>query len=223
MFVERNYSYEQCKSIKIYTGICLSLLLPFAIKSIMDVTKMPIAAAITAWIICGIVLRRIITRSNPYFHPKTRNALIETIILTAGFILAAYVLFRGIDFNPGEITINKDIIINIILFAILNGVFEQLILINIYDLAGCDYQIFGLLFSVIYVFLVNCIFYSKFLPVTLEKDYIFYISQAIVMIVPLIIYSKTKDITIWTILKIIYNILIVLFYGFGYNMFLYIK
>lgn len=223
MFVERSYSYEQCKSIKIYTGMLISLLLPFAVKSIMDVTKMPAAAAIIYWFICGIVLRRIISKSNPYFHPKTRNVTIETVILIVGFILSGYVLFRGIDFNPGEITINKNILINIVLFAILNGIFEQLILINIYDLAGCDYKIFGLFFTFIYAFLINYIFYSKFLPVTIEKDYIFYISQAIVMIIPLIIYSKTKDITIWTILKIIYNILIVLFYGFGCNAFLYIK
>lgn len=223
MFVERSYSFEQCKKIKIYTGILISLLVPFAVKSIMDMTKMPAAAAFIAWFICGITLRVIITKSNPYFHPKTKNVPIETFILTAGFVLSGYILFRGIDFNPGEIAINKNILINIVLFAILNGIFEQLILTNIFDLAGCDYKIFGIFFSAVYAVLINYTFYSKILPVTIEKDYLFYISEAIVMIVPLIMYSKTKDITIWTLLKIIYNILIILFYGFGYSTFLYIK
>lgn len=188
----------------------------------MEYTGSPIISAIVYWLAMGLVLKLIVSRRFPYFNIQFRRVWIETIALLIVDAAAFYIYIRESRFSAGSIKINNDILINIIAFALLDGIFEQMVWMNIYELFGHKFRIAGLLFSIISVVLMYNFFWSKFLPIPGNNMQLFILLQVLLYILPFAIYVKTKDLTIWTIQHILYNIMVVLVGSFGFSAFLHI-
>jgi len=125
------------------------------------------------------------------------------------------------EVNPVHIN-TSDMIINLFAFALINGTFEHLVWVNIYDLAGKRKKYLGVIATTVYVGLIHILYWSKFIPAPdVGNTPIFMVNQFLLLFIPLRIYAKTKDLTLWSIQHVIYNILAVAIGGFGISMFLF--
>ncbi|SKA95655.1 hypothetical protein SAMN05443428_1197 [Caloramator quimbayensis] len=222
MFIESTFAREE-KGIRVFAGILLALLFPFAARGLMDVTGIPFISSVIYWLFCGIILRLIMGQRLPYFRPQFKRVWIETLILFLATAISAYFYIRGSGIREININLSKDAILNIFAFSLLNGCFEQLVWMNIYELAGAVYKSVGVIFSFIFVGLIHAFFWTRFMPSPGFDNYIFIASQAVIFVIPFIMYIKTKDITIWSIQHIIYNLFAVLFANFTVSAFMHIK
>lgn len=217
-----NYSMNPLKQnikLKQYIGWFIAIFFPFAARAIMDITKTPFISALIYWVVCGIMLRLHFKKNLPYFNPQFKKVKKELVLLALATVLCAYLYING------SITINiptKELILNMFLFAFLNGSLEQLVWINIFDLAGSKIKLKGYMAVFIYIVLIHVIFWGSFMPVPQTNTLLFIISQAFIYLIPFIMYNKTKDITIWSFQHIIYNLMAVFFTNFGVSTFLHI-
>ncbi|MBC2580914.1 hypothetical protein [Clostridium sp. DJ247] len=209
---------KQNLNIKQYIGWSIALFFPFAIKGVSDVIKLPLLAAVIYWSVFGIFLRHLMSKRLPYFDPKIREVKKEIIILLMITILSVY--FHMSTYTQNNLPL-RDIVLNSLLFAFLNGCFEQLVWVNILDLAGARIKLNGFIAAFIYVTLINSLFWDQFIPMEHNRVIFFIVSQILLNIVPFIIYIKTEDITIWSIQHIIYNIILVILSEFGPEAFFY--
>ncbi|WP_125154137.1 hypothetical protein [Clostridium rectalis] len=211
---------KQNVRVKQYLGWFITFTFPLAVREIMELTKSPFLAALAYWIVCGILLRFTIGGKLPYFKPQWKKVKKETIILFLSTILCGYLYVNN---SVPQHTNLKDMAINIFLFAILNGTFEHLVWINIFDLAGSKIKINGFIASFIYTGLIHMLFWSEFMPTPVVNTWTFLVCQAFMFTIPYIIYIKTEDITIWSIQHIIYNFIAVIFMGFGASGFIHLN
>ena len=221
-YIERGNSIAEDSSVKVFLGICLAVFFPFAAKAIMEYTGAPIVSAALYWLIFGLILKMIVSKRFPYFNIQFNKIWIETIALLIVDAVAFYIYIRESAISFGSIKINQDILINLIIFAVLDGIFEQIVWINIYELFGNKFKVVGLLFSVGFVTLMYLLFWSKFIPMPGNNIQLFILLQILLYALPFAIYIKTRDLTIWTIQHILYNIIIVLIGNFGFSVFLHI-
>lgn len=211
---------KQNLRVKQYLGWFLAVIFPFAARGILDITKRPILSIVIYLGVCGLLLRYIMEKKLPYFKPKILNVKKEIILFTLATIFCGYLYVKGYGGYPINL---KQLILNIFIFAILDGCFEHLVWINIFDLAGCKIKIGGIFATFTHVVLINTLFWSRFLPEPQSNMTLFVIGQSIMLFIPLVIYMKTKDITIWSIQHIIYNLIGVIFANFGVGIFLIFK
>lgn len=204
-----------------FIGWSIALLFPFAALGLMEITKMPILSSIIYYSVLGIYLRIKIDGKLPYFKPQLKKVMLETILFILSAILCNYLyLSGGSSLQP----ITWELIINLFVFALINGTFEHLVWVNIYELAGKRNKYLGVLASTIYVGLIHSIFWLKFLPPTKTSSIVlFVLCQFLIFFIPLRIYEKTKDLTLWSIQHILYNSLAVLFGGFSIMMYMFLK
>jgi hypothetical protein len=207
--------------IKQYLGWFVTFVFPLAAKQLMEITLMPIAVAIFYWIACGILLRYTMYKSLPYFKPQCKKVTKEIIILFLVTFICAFLYNRYNIVTYAKI--NKDLIISVIIFTVLNGIFEPLVWVNIFDLAGNKLKINGFLAAFIYTILMHFLFWNRIISFPQGNRSLFIICQGIMFIISFVIYAKTEDITIFSIQQIIYNLILVLFGGFGVSSFLNIK
>lgn len=210
---------KQNVRVKQFVGWYITLLFPFAAVGITNITKIPLLAASVYWVVCGIILRYCMDKRFPYLHPQFGKVKKETVSLILVTALASYFYIKG---YRGYSVSNSEITINILVYAVLNGVFEQLVWINIMDLVGAKFKILGFVASFIYVILINYFFWLKFVPLPIGYGTAFLFSEALMFLISLTIYIKTQDLTIWSIQHIIYNIVIVISSGFGINALLHL-
>lgn len=206
--------------VKQFLGWSIALVFPFTIWGIMNITKMPIIAAMVYWIFCGVILRFVIDKKFPYFNmqvSKVKKELIFLVIVTA--IICSF--FYGINSSFYKKMPINDQILNLFLFAFLNGWLEQLVWVNIIDLAGCRVKMLGFAASSIYVILIHMFFWFKFMPMPQGNIVLFIFAQGFMYFTGVTIYVKTRDITLWSIQHIIYNAIVVLLTGFGASSFLF--
>ncbi|KAJ50853.1 hypothetical protein BD780_003667 [Clostridium tetanomorphum] len=207
--------------VKQYLGWFITFTFPLAIKELMEMTNRPIIAAAFYWFICGILLRYTMEQRLPYFNPNYKKVKREIILLFLVTFLCGYLYVDWIGYS--KVMINRNLVMNMFIFALLNGAFEHLVWINIFDLAGSKLKINGFMAACIYTVLIHILFWSKFMPIPGLDKVLFLLSEGLMFIIPFIIYVKTEDITIWSIQHIIYNLIIVIFGGFGANSFIYIN
>lgn len=205
--------------IKQFLGWFLAIMFPFAARGIMDSSKIPMASALIYWLICGILLRYLLERKLPYFRPKFTLVKNEVIVLAAVTAVSAYLYRTNVD--PTAVSL-RDLILNGLLFAFLNGWFEQLVFANIYDLAGCKIKLEGIIAAIISIILIYAFYWKNFMPVHLAGSITFLTSQCLAFIIGIRIYNKTEDLTIWSVQQIVYNLFAVFLGGFGINMFIHI-
>lgn len=210
---------KQNVRVKQFVGWYITLFFPFAAVGIINITKIPLLAALVYWVVCGIILRYCMDKSFPYLHPqfgKVKKEIVSLILATA---LASYFYIRG---YRGHSVLSSAIIINILVYAVLSGIFEQLVWINIMDLVGAKFKMLGFVASFIYAVLINYFFLGKFVPMPIGYGTAFLFSEVLIFLISLTIYIKTQDLTIWSIQHVIYNVVIVISSGFGINALLHL-
>ena len=211
---------KQNLRIKQYMGWFISLFVPFTIRGVMDITKLPLIAAVAYWFICGLLLRYLIYKKLPYFNPKIKYVKREIIAALMITLLSVYIYIRGC--NQQSIFI-KGLFLNSFTFALLNGCFQQLVWINVFELAGARIKLNGFIAVFIHVLLINSFFWNEFIAIPSVHTTLFIVLQGVLIIVYFIVYMKTDDITILTVQNIVYNLIIIFFNEFGANLFIYIK
>lgn len=211
---------KQNAKVKQFTGWFIALFFPFSARAIMDITRTPFVSALIYWVVCGIMLRLSYEKSLPYFKPQFNKIKKEISIFLLATILCAYLFISGTIISAVPV---RELILNAFLFALLNGSFEHLVWVNIFDLAGSKIKLNGYIAAFIYVGLIHAFFWGKFMPVPQHNTALFIISQLLIFIIPLRIYTKTKDITLWSIQHIVYNLMAVFFTNFAVSAFLFLK
>jgi len=211
---------KQNLSIKQYMGWFMSLFLPFTMRGIMNSTKLPLIAAVIYWFICGLLLRYLVDKKLPYWSPKIKY--IKREIVAASLLTLLSICFYISDCNQHSIFI-KGQILNSIIFALLNGCFQQLVWINIFELAGARVKLNGFIAVFIHIILINLFFWNNFIAMSNIHTTLFIMSQGFLVIILIIIYMKTDDITIVSLQNVVYNLIIIFVNGFGCNPFIYMK
>ncbi len=191
---------------------------PFAAYGLMEITRIPLLSALIYYGICGIYIRIKLDGKLPYFNPQLKKVKVEVILFAlSGILCGALYLSGEYSIHP----ISLGLVLNLFAFAILNGSFEHLVWVNIYDLAGERKKYLGVIASTIYVGLIHVFYWTRFLPTeTIKYLPLFVSAQMLIFFIPLRIYEKTGDLTIWSIQHILYNCLSVLFGGFTIMMYL---
>lgn len=210
---------KQNIKLKQYIGWFIAIFFPFTARAIMDATRIPLISALIYWGICGIILRLSFEKKLPYFNPQFKKVKKELVFLVLATTLCAYL------FISGATTVKvpaRELIFNAFIFVLLNGSLEYLVWVNIFDLAGSKIKLNGYVAAFIYVFLIHAVFWKNFMPVPEANTIVFIISQVFIFVIPFIVYTKTKDITICCIQHILYNLLVVFFTNFGIITFLHI-
>lgn len=131
--LESNETISSKLGLEEFVGWCIALLFPFAALGLMEVTKVPLLSALIYYGVFGIYLRIKMDGRLPYFKPQISKVRVETVLFIISGILCCYLYLSGASsLQP----ITWGLIINIFVFSILNGTFEHLVWVNIYDLAG---------------------------------------------------------------------------------------
>lgn len=210
---------KQNVRVKQFLGWFIAIIFPFAVYGMMEATKMPIIASIVYWAVCGVLLRYTMENKLPFFNPEIKKVKKEIILVVLATIVCAYLYMKG----SGKVELPpKELYLNAFLFAFFNGCFEHLVWVNIFELAGCKFKLGGFLATFIYIVLIQFMFWGMFIPMPQGNVTLFVFTQALTIIIPFIMYIKTRDITIWSIHRIIFNLLSVFFAGFGVHMFLHL-
>lgn len=110
----------------------------------------------------GIYIRYKPDGRLPYLKPQFKKVKVESLAFLLGAILCSYLYLNGVK----SVKIStSEMFINLFVFALINGTFEHLVWVNIYDLAGQRKKYLGLIASSIYVGLIHAMFWSKFITV----------------------------------------------------------
>jgi hypothetical protein len=215
--IDKTNPVRQNTRLKQYLGWALAIIFPFAARGIVDITRIPLVAALIYWLICGILLRYTLQKNLPYFKPGFKDVEKEIVVLGIATGVSVYLYILGV--NAVRLPL-RELLLNTIFFAMLNGVFEQLVWTNIYDLAGCKVKLMGSVAVLTYIILTQWLFWGQLIPSPQVNTSLFMISQTVMFLIPLLIYRKTRDLTIWSIQRILYNIVLIYFGGFGISMFI---
>ena len=201
-----------------FLGWMIALLFPFTAVGLMNVTGVPLLSALIYYGVFGIYLRIKMTGRLPYFKPQLSKVKVETLLLIFSGGLCGYLyLLAEPNFQP----LTTGLLLNLFVFTLLNGTFEHLVWVNIYELAGKRKKYLGVIASTIYVSLIHTCFWLHFLPTgNIENIFLFVAAQLLIFYIPLRIYVKTNDLTLWSLQHILYNSLTVLFGGFSLWIFL---
>jgi hypothetical protein len=202
---------KQNTRMKQFIGWGMAIMFPLAAKGMSNIIPLALIAVIAYWFFCGIVVRGMVDTKFPYLNIKlvtVKKELAVASIFTAVGI-ALYMTF----YSPTE----KDaieVLLSSVIFVIINSLVEPLIWANIHDLAGCRIRIFGYLAVAVNIFLMYSLFwcnYCLFLPVDYPGNAVL---QVLIFGLPVLIYEKSGDITIWSLQHIIYSTVILHAGGF---------
>ena len=203
---------KQNTRMKQFIGWGIALMFPLAAKGMSSIIPLTLIAAIAYWFFCGIVLRGIVDTRFPYLNIKLSTVKKEIALVL--FFTAVGIALYMIYYSPAE-SDTMEILLSSIVFVILNSLVEPLIWANIYDLAGCRIKIFGYLAVAVNIYLMYSLFwcdYCLFLPVDYPGNAIL---QVLILGLPVLIYEKSGDITIWSLQHIIYSTVILHAGGFN--------
>lgn len=210
---------KQNTRVKQFLGWFIAIIFPFAVYGMMEATRMPIIASIVYWAVCGVLLRYTMENKLPFFNPQIEKVKKEIVLVIFATIICAFLYMKGY----GKVALPpKELYLNAFLFAFFNGCFEHLVWVNIFDLAGCKFKLGGFFATFTYIVLIQFMFWGRFIPMPQGNVALFVFTQALTIIIPFIMYIKTRDVTIWSIHRIIFNLLSVFFAGFGVSTFLHL-
>jgi len=202
-----------------FTGWFIALGFPLMARSLMEMTRIPLLSALIYYGVFGILIRLCVFGRLPYFRISVKNVRSELVLFALSAVFCSVLYIRGVAAPAAP---DGGMIANLFVFALLNGSFEHLVWVNIYELAGWRNQYLGVLACTLYVSLIHVVFWSCFIPSPAGGSaWLFILSQLLVLWIPLRIYVKTGDLTIWSIQHILYNMLAVLIGGFSLGMYLH--
>lgn len=202
---------KQNVRLKQFLGWTVGVAIPAAVAAMVDNGLVTILAIIAYWYFCGIVLRGIIGTKIPIFNIRfsdIKKQLLTIIIFTA-IGIGVYIVY----YIPGRNNV-FEYLMSTIIFVLINGLMEPLIWANIYDLAGCRIKIFGYVAIAANILIIYSMLwgnYCRFLPVDFPCNAII---QAIIFGLPVLVYEKSGDITIWSLQHMIYSLVIIFAGGF---------
>lgn len=201
-----------------FTGWFIAIGFPFMAYALMEMTGIPLLSALLYYLVFGILIRLMLFGRLPYFRIQLVKVKWEALLFLVSAILCSVLYARGFTTVPA---VSSGLIINLFVFALINGSFEHLVWVNIYELAGYRKKYLGVIASILYVGAIHAMFWSRFIPASGSSNpLVFIIPQILILWIPLRIYAKTGDLTLWSIQHILYNILAVLIGGFSIGMYL---
>lgn len=203
-----------------FIGWFIALLFPFAARGLMDITRIPLISAIIYYSVFGIYIRIKMDGRLPYFKPQLNKIKWEILIFALVAVSCSILYVTGVS----AVKVSTwSMVMNLVVFALINGTFEHLVWVNIYELTASRNKYLGVAASTIYVGLIHAIYWSQFIPSPKGGNVIlFMVFQLLILWIPLRIYIKTKDLTIWSIQHILYNTLAVIIGGFGIGLYIHI-
>ena len=208
---------KQNLRLKEYIGWCTVFLFPFALLGLLETTGIGVAVVLIYIGINGFLLRKLIDNRIPFFNLRLEGIRNEIFISGIVIFAAALILFSKLGVQKYSF---EELSLLIILFALLKGIFEQLISVNIFDLVGCKIKFPGYIAVIINTILMYALFWDKFIIAsTLNRTMIIFI-QLIINLISTNIFHKTKDITICALFQIIFNVIILLSCGFNIQLYL---
>lgn len=200
-------------------GCFTAFLFPFAANSILGITKIPIIVTLIYYILFGIYIRLSYEDRLPYFKPQINKVKIEICFFIIFTVASATLYIQGMHRTP--VSPIAALIPVLVLYSFVNGTLEHLIWVNVYDLCGKNLKSVGVIATFIFVALIHVFFWNIFVPTPFSFSSIpMLIFQFITLFIAIRIYEKTRDITIWSIQHIIYDIIVVIFGGFSLEMYL---
>jgi hypothetical protein len=209
--IKQNYRLKE------YIGWCTVFLFPFALMGVTEVTGIGLAAVLIYIGASGFFLRKVIENKIPYFNPRFNGIHYELFSAVAALSAFAYTLFT----NHGlESYAYEQIVLIIIFFAIIKGLTEQLIMVNIFDLVGCKIKLPGYIGVALNTIFMYVLFWNKFIIASAWNSSVIIFFQLVLTFISINIYFKTKDTTICSVFQILFNVIIVLSCGFNINLYL---
>ncbi|HCW05303.1 MAG TPA: hypothetical protein DGK91_12765 [Clostridium sp.] len=202
---------KQNVRLKQFLGWTLGIALPTAVATMANKGPAAIIAIIPYWYFCGIVLRGIIGTRIPIFNLRLSSVKKELLAITifTAIGISLYIIY----YTPGQNNV-FEYLLSVIIFVLINGLMEPLILANIYDLAGCRIKILGYGAVAANILIMYTVFWSnycRFLPVDFPGNAFI---QVIIFGLPVLVYEKSGDITIWSLQHMIYTLVIIFAGGF---------
>jgi len=147
----------------------------------------------------------------PYFNQRLKTVTKQLMRLAFVCILFGIVISAEYEFKTYPIL---EAAMLVTLFVVPKGVFEQLVTVNLFDLAGVRIKLMGYAAGIMSSVIMYLLFWDKFITVTPLGGLVLILFQVILNFFTINIYRKTKDITVCSILQIIFNLAIVFFCGF---------
>lgn len=202
---------KQNSKMKQFIGWGIAIIFPLAAKGIMEFGRFSFLAVLVYWFFCGILMREIIGSRVPFLNINVavvKKELFITLLFTAAGIVMYLIYFSGRNDNAVEM------ILGTLIFVIINGIIEPLVWANIFDLAGCRIKVSGYIAVAVSILMMYTLFwngYCNFFPMNNPGIIIL---QIIIMGLPVLIYEKSGDITIWSLQHIVCSLIMLYASGF---------
>jgi len=197
--------------LKEYIGWLAALIFPFASLGIFKITGLGLVGAVIYFAFCGYLLRRFTDSSLPYLSPKPGIVFEHIVRMASVFVIFAFIVYSWFELR--NYTIMQSIML-IIFFVFMKGFFEQLVAVNVFDLAGSRIKLTGYTAAILSSAVMYMVFWEKFLQIPFMNSMVLVIMQVLLSIFTINVYRKTKDITISCIFQILYNLVIIFFCSF---------
>jgi hypothetical protein len=201
----------QNMKMKEFIGWFAAVFFPFADLGISETTGGGAIAALIYFGICGWLMRTIADSGMPYFNPRLKTVIKQLMRLAFVCILFGIVISAEHEFKTYPML---EAVMLVTLFVVPKGVFEQLVTVNLFELAGARIKMMGYAAGIMGSVMMYLLYWDKFITVTLLGGLVLIIFQVILNFFAINIYRKTKDITVCSILQIIFNLAVVFFCGF---------
>ncbi len=147
----------------------------------------------------------------PYFSPKLRNVAKQLVRLAFVSIMFLIVVLTEYEFKSYPIL---EAVMLVTLFVLPKGVLEQLVTVNVYELAGSKMKLPGYAAGVLSSVMMYMLYWDKFITVSLLNGLVLILFQAVLNFFAINMYRKTKDITVCSIIQILFNLAVVFLCGF---------
>lgn len=203
---------KQNARIKQFAGWGIAVIFPLAARGMIDLKHLSFVAVIVYWLFCGLLMRGIIHTEFPFLKlnlSSVKKEVFVTLLFTAAGV-AMYLIY----YNKRNENV-VDVLLGALVFVIINGILEPLIWANVYDLAGCRIKASGYAAAAVSILLMYSLFwhaYCNFLPINNPGVAIL---QVIILGLPVLIYEKSGDITIWSLQHVAYSL--VMLYAAGFD------
>ncbi|HEY5575539.1 MAG TPA: hypothetical protein VIK34_02350 [Clostridiaceae bacterium] len=192
-------------------GWFAAVIFPFASIGISGTTGGGAIAALIYFGICGWLMRTIADSGMPYFNPGLKTVIKQLMRLAFVCILFWIVISAEYEFKTYPVL---EAAMLVTLFVLPKGVFEQLVTVNLFELAGARVKLMGYAAGIMSSVMMYLLYWDKFIKVSLLGGLVLILFQVILNFFTINIYRKTKDITVCSILQILFNLAVVFFCGF---------
>jgi hypothetical protein len=194
-----------------FLGWFAAAIFPFASKGISETTGGGVIAALVYFAVCGWLLRTLSDGGMPFFSPKLKASVRQLIRLVSVFAIFAAFVLTEFKFKTYPMV---DAVLLVTLFAIPKGVFEPLVAVNVYELAGARIKLSGYAAGIVSSMMMYLLYWDRFISVSVLNVVILIFFQSTMNLFAINIYRKTKDLTVCSILQIIFNLAVLFLCGF---------